>query len=530
MKLVHQLIALLVLVIFGFVLLGSYGLHSLQTNLINDRKHELKTVLTYANKQVAPIVRAQENGQLSLPEAQAQVVHILSEYRQGIAYLWANDNHGIARVHVKKEKIGKFQESYQNDIRSLANKTFVIKVVPNFKPGSSEKVLKVNAITRIPQWNWVMGMGVYMDDLSATYWQIAWHFIFIVITVVFLVILTIGYLSRSIYSKIGGEPNYAVEITNKIANGQLDEAIVGNFKSTSLLGAIASMQKELHKMVDHMKNAATQLTQSTQQLNEQFTVISQSSQHSSDASISTSAAIQELSNCIQEISLNSRSTEENSQQSFETSRSGVELIRQSNENMTRMSEKISSSVTDFATLQKRTGEIGHIVNVINEIAEQTNLLALNAAIEAARAGEQGRGFAVVADEVRTLASRTASSTAEITNTINLIQQDTQVVDEALSSSLPIVDENVATSQRISNVLGEINESINQTLAMNREVSSSTQEQQVASNELAQHVEQISGLIKETSESVVSCHQTVINLDKLAIDLNESISFFTTKEH
>ncbi|MFM2479429.1 methyl-accepting chemotaxis protein [Celerinatantimonas sp. MCCC 1A17872] len=527
MKLIHQLILLIIVVIIGFVSLGSYGLHSLRTSLIDAREHELESILTFAQKQVDPIVQAQQQGTISKEQAEKQVVHVLSQFRTGTSYLWANDNNGIARVHVKQEKIGQFQSSYAHDIQSLQGKDFIFNVGENFKPGETQKVVKVNAVTKISQWNWVMGIGVYMDDLSTTYWHFALRFMLIAIFVVIVIGFIVAYVARSIFRKIGGEPDYAVDITNKIANGNLDEVIVGSFTQGSLLGAISSMQKSLSSMVGNIKQAADKLSISTRQLAGEFKVITDSSQQSSDASISTSAAIQELSNCIKDISLNAQSTENNSQKSFETSQSGVELIEESNLTTTQMANKISASVADFKTLQERTSAIGNIVKVINDIAEQTNLLALNAAIEAARAGEQGRGFAVVADEVRTLASRTASSTAEITNTIGLIQKDTDTVANTLTSALPIVEQNVSISQSVGEVLQQISERISETLTMTREVSSATNEQQIASNDLAQHVEEISGLIKETAHSVASCNETVVSLDSLAAELNESVSLFTT---
>ncbi|MFM2485160.1 methyl-accepting chemotaxis protein [Celerinatantimonas yamalensis] len=528
MKLSKQLILLVVIVILGLTSLGFYGLHSLRNSLIDGRKHELQTVLTFAKKQVVSVIQEEDQGKIDHATAEKKAIAILSQFRQGSSYIWSNDNHGIARVHIKKEKIGQFQSSYAGDIKDLANKDFIFHVQQNFKPGSTTSVMKVNAVTKIPQWNWVMGIGVYMDDVDATYWNFALRFALIAGLITLVIGVSVLYISRSILRKLGGDPDYAVALTKRIAAGHLNEEIDSTIAEESLLGAIRKMQYSLKQMVENIQKAALRLSDSTVNLTSEFSAISHSSKSSSDASISTSAAIQELSHCIQEISASAKSTEESSRQSHQISETGGDLVSQSNVIIGQMSSKVESSVNNFKSLQEKTSRIGNIVKVISDIAEQTNLLALNAAIEAARAGEQGRGFAVVADEVRTLASRTATATAEITDTILIIQKDTDSVAEDISSFLPIVEENVKISQSVSEVFSQISVGSNNTLSMIGEVSHSTHEQEQASNELAQHVELISQMVRETANSVVECNQTVSELDMLAKDLKESVSFFSTE--
>ncbi len=528
MKLSQQLTALIVVVLLGLMSLGAYGLYSLRNTLIESRKHELESVLTFAKKQVEQVVNAEAAGKLTKAAAEQQVIDLLSQYRDGATYVWSNDNNGIARVHVKKEKLGQVQASYQGHIAALQNTDFIFDVGPNFKPGSTEEVLKVNAVTKIPGWNWVMGLGVYMDDLNEVYWSFALRFVAIAVGIIIAITAMVVMTSRSILRKLGGEPNYAVAITNRIAQGNLDEQITGHFSHDSLLGAITTMQNSLKHMVASIQTASSRLLQATEKLSAEFSVIADSSQKSSDASISTSAAIQELSHCIHEISVNAKATEANSHTSHDTSNASVALVGKSSSTITQMAEKIESSVHDFKALQVRTGEIGNIVKVISAIAEQTNLLALNAAIEAARAGEQGRGFAVVADEVRALASRTATATSEITDTISVIQKETDRVADELSSVLPIVANNVEITRSVSQVLQEITASTDNTLTMIREVSSATSEQQIASNELAEHVSFISGMVSETASAVTSCHTAVAELDTLAHDLIKSVSLFSTR--
>jgi methyl-accepting chemotaxis protein len=190
---------------------------------------------------------------------------------------------------------------------------------------------------------------------------------------------------------------------------------------------------------------------------------------------------------------------------------------------------ISSTVSDASgrirKLEERANEISSIAGVIKEIAGQTNLLALNAAIEAARAGEQGRGFAVVADEVRKLAERTASATIQIEEMITGIQSDTVLVVGVMNAALPQVEAGVQAAQGAAESLRKIKEGAHSTLASIREVADATKEQSVASTNIAQRVEQIAQMVEETSAAMQSTAETAADMEKISSELNRLISRF-----
>ncbi len=526
MKLSKQLMILIIIISIGYLLLGVYGLQSLKSNLITNRKHEIQSILTFARHQAQHYIDLYDNGKLSRKQAEDKVVDVLSSFRAGTSYIWSNDNHGIARVHVKKSKIGQYQDSYPEHMALLKNADFNFTVGENYKPGSQDMVIKVNGITKLPQWNWVIGYGVYMDDIDATYWHFAGYFLLIAGAIILLVVGLTVLMLKKILRQLGGDPGYAVAVTNRIAQGDLSQTISGKFAKHSLLGSIQIMQQSLQNMVTNIHQGSQQLTEATRDLNTQVSSITQASKSASDASISTSASILEMSNCIKDIALSSEQTEKNSEQASEFCKSGEALVNRSASMTHEIAQQISDSMADFNHLLERSNQIGNVVNVISEIAEQTNLLALNAAIEAARAGEQGRGFAVVADEVRTLASRSASATDEIRETIDLIQQDTDVVAKALQSVLPKVQASVDSSAEVTQMLSEIQKTSTDTLNMIREVSSATSEQEQASQELTRHVENIAGMVRGTAESIDQSRDTVEALDKLANELHSSIGYFT----
>ena len=170
-------------------------------------------------------------------------------------------------------------------------------------------------------------------------------------------------------------------------------------------------------------------------------------------------------------------------------------------------------------------QVSSIANVIKEIAGQTNLLALNAAIEAARAGEQGRGFAVVADEVRKLAERTSSATTEIEQMISGIQSDTVGAVGAMNEALPEVEQGVHLATSATESLQAIEAGAGRTLERIREVAEATQEQGSASTSIAQRVEQIAQMVEETTATIRSTADTAVQLEHIAQGLQAQISRF-----
>ncbi|MFA6902259.1 MAG: methyl-accepting chemotaxis protein [Gallionellaceae bacterium] len=179
----------------------------------------------------------------------------------------------------------------------------------------------------------------------------------------------------------------------------------------------------------------------------------------------------------------------------------------------------------MTSLGHRSDQIGQIVNVIKDIAEQTNLLALNAAIEAARAGEQGRGFAVVADEVRKLAERTATATAEISQMISAIQSETVNAVTTMEKGSAEVNDGVALVNQAGQSLQNINSSVKRVVQMIEQISDATRSQSEATNEITQRVEHIAEMAKENTSSVDETTQASRDLQKLSADLQQVVSRF-----
>ena len=225
------------------------------------------------------------------------------------------------------------------------------------------------------------------------------------------------------------------------------------------------------------------------------------------------------------LSRSARDTATNSSAAAALAEKGEEKTAEAADEMTRIAQTVGSASQRIQELVGRAREIGSIANVIKEIAAQTNLLALNAAIEAARAGEQGRGFAVVADEVRGLAERTAGATVQIEDMIKGIQKDTSGAVDAMSSVSAQVDSGVAQMHDAADSLREIRVGAGVALDRIRDVADATKEQSAASNAIAQQVEQIAQMVDGTSSAMLDAANSVDDLEVLSSSLNEVVGRF-----
>lgn len=244
-----------------------------------------------------------------------------------------------------------------------------------------------------------------------------------------------------------------------------------------------------------------------------------------ESTSSSAASIEQLTVSIGEVSQTVSQTEQNSTQTARLAEEGARLVKETAMEIDQIARTIDLSSTQIQALLRRSEEIGGVALVIKEIADQTNLLALNAAIEAARAGEQGRGFAVVADEVRKLAERTANATTEIAGMIAAIQSDTHGAVEAMTAVAPQVAQGVSHAQRATAMLDEIHVQALDSLGKIRDVEAATREQVGTATDIARHVEYIATMAEESNSSMQSNTIAAQQLEKLAEELRRCIAYF-----
>jgi methyl-accepting chemotaxis protein len=253
-------------------------------------------------------------------------------------------------------------------------------------------------------------------------------------------------------------------------------------------------------------------------------VASSSEQESEDAA-AMAATVEEVTVSVNHISESAREALAISNQSGELSVKGGEIIHKAATEMTQIAQTVRSTSHTIEELGEQSNQISTIVQVIKDVADQTNLLALNAAIEAARAGEQGRGFAVVADEVRKLAERTTKATEEITHMIGSIQTSAHTAVGAMAKAVDQVDGGVALANQAGDAINQIRNGASQVIQVVNDISVALVEQSTASNDLAGHVEKVAQITERNSISAGESAREAQHMDELATSMRGTVGRF-----
>jgi methyl-accepting chemotaxis protein len=349
----------------------------------------------------------------------------------------------------------------------------------------------------------------------------------------FLSIITAAWLAAGVAisvlltGSITGPISRLNQLHHKLGNGDLTINLKVNRKDE--LGKDMVEMKGLierwRDLIGNVKSVAASISSAGSQLSASAEQMSQGSNTQTERTSQVAASSEEMSQTIMEIARNTGKIAESATKTVKVAKSGQEIVVSSVEEVKKIAETVDETSAFMKTLGNRSSQIGEIVNVINEIADQTNLLALNAAIEAARAGEAGRGFAVVADEVRKLAERTANATSEIGSMIGIIQEGVKSAINAMEIATKKVEIGVELSTQGGNSLNDIVECVNELQLMVEQIASSTEQMSATSEEINKDIEQIATFSKETSASSEQTAQAAGELAKLSVVLEQVVSGF-----
>ncbi len=341
-----------------------------------------------------------------------------------------------------------------------------------------------------------------------------------------ILFFTIGFVVRRLLLQLGGEPTEVIAIVRRIACGNLSEKIATKAgDGTSLLAAMREMQASLREIIGGTLRSAALLTQSARQLSSSSQQVMLASEQQNDASVAMSASVEAMTVGIGLISENAASAQKHASQTGDLAKTGAQDVQEVVVDMREISESVAASAGVISSLGEKSHQITEIVNVIKEIADQTNLLALNAAIEAARAGEQGRGFAVVADEVRKLAERTTVSTQKIAAMIQATQDGSDAAVAGMSKGIGLVEQGGRGVERAGCSMAKIKDGVGQVLASVAEISSALCEQTATSKVITRNIDEIARMTGSTNTIIKQVTAAAVELEQLATTLKQSVEQF-----
>ena len=477
-----------------------------------------------------------ESTGMSRADAQKQAMEVIRGLRYGKnEYFWINDMTPTMVMHPTNPKLegqnlsglkdpdGKF---LFNDMVAIARKQGSGQVDYRWpKPGSEDPVPKISYVELFQPWGWILGSGIYVDDVQVEFREQALRASAILIVIALLLAALVTLINRSIARPL----NEAVGAMANIASGEADLTRSldnqGHDELTALGSHFNAFTGKLRSVVGQSLQAAGELDQASQSLGEIAGQAQQHSQQQSQQMELVATAINEVSYAVQDVAKNAEHAANEVREAEQQALQGQQNIDSSLRQIDQLSATIDQAVEVMQTLAQESTQIGSVLEVIRSIAEQTNLLALNAAIEAARAGEQGRGFAVVADEVRMLAQRTQQSTSEIQGMIERLQDNSEAAVKVINASSQASQLTVEQARQAGESLSQIAASLRNLTGLNASIASATLQQSHVVDDINQNVTQAATLAHENALAADQSSEASRHLGQLAGQLNRLLGQF-----
>ncbi|ERH50602.1 methyl-accepting chemotaxis protein [Ectopseudomonas chengduensis] len=532
----RRLWLILALAILTLILQGAYMLRQIHIDLYAGKSEKTEHVVQSAAGILKHFHSLESAGSLSREEAQKQAMEVVRGLRyDGQEYFWINDQTPVMLMHPMNAKLeGQNLSGFKDpDGKALFNEMVAITRSQGAgqvdyrwpKPGATDPVPKISYVELFQPWGWIIGSGVYVDDVQVEFRAQAVKAMSIGLLIALLLTGLVVLITRSIVQPLQA----AVDAMASISSGEGDLTrnldTHGRDELTALATYFNAFTAKLRHVIRQMLDSAGSLDQAARSLGDISSEAQRHSQQQAQQMELVATAVNEVTYGIQDVAKNAEHASSEMHTAEDQASQGQQNIEASLRQIDQLSGTIDKAVEVIQSLASESTQIGSVLEVIRSIAEQTNLLALNAAIEAARAGEQGRGFAVVADEVRLLAQRTQQSTAEIQGMIERLQGNSEAAVKVINESSRASQLTVEQASQAGESLAQIAQSLRNLTGLNASIASATLQQSHVVEDINQNVTQTAALAHNTAEAAEQSSAASQHLKQLADQLNRLLGQF-----
>jgi methyl-accepting chemotaxis protein len=522
----------LIVMFFGLVF---YVLPIVENKIVDNKKEDLKDIVGTSFELVAEYGKRVKAGEFPLEEGQKRAAERLKNMTYGEGgYLWINDMQPKVVMHPTQPQLNGKDVSDYKDPHGKALFVEFVKVCRKNgegfveymwpRPGSAEPVPKISYVKVYQPWGWVIGTGAYTDGILAEISVLRWK-----IMIGFgLLALSIAAVTVSVGRKFTRPLKEIRDTVELMAGGDLSIRLP-NSHAADEVGILAQsmnrMADSFHGMIGDVLASANTVVSTVDAMTSKVDKTARGAQDQSTQACAIAASAEQMSRTINEIARSAVTASSTSSEAMQVAEEGKRVTDGAVTTVNAVREATIQLAGMVARLNGKVEEIGKIVTVINDIADQTNLLALNAAIEAARAGEQGRGFAVVADEVRKLAERTIGSTAEISEKVKAVREESLLTNKSMEQASEKVSEATRFIKRAGESLAHIVGGVQRTRDEITQIATAVEEQSTTSEEIARNIEGTSIIAREIEKNSGEVLNDVTGLSNVAARLNAAVSEF-----